>query len=963
MLVPTTLKGLFACACTVVLLFAGDAGASASPTPRQFMASTRTDLRAGDAEPQTANLTPGGLVLTPTAAPGAIFQPLKPHLADDPHHAAGQAATTATSPNGHTLLILTSGYNRVRDAEGKSVPADSEEYVFVEDISQGAPRQVQVIKIPNSFMGLAFAPDGRHFYVSGGVDDDVHAYARDALGRWVEEGKAIALMHAQGVGLSVRPQAAGLAISADGHTLAVADFYNDSLSLVHLPSRKVDEVPLRPGRINPKLAGKAGGEYPFWVAIRGNQTAYVSSMRDREVDVVRLGTHPSVVKRIPVPGNPNRLLLANDGTRLFVACDNEAMLAIIDTRHNRLVDTLRTTAPSARNGMPTYFHGTAPNSLALSPDGTRLYITNGGTNSVAIVGLDRPHPEVLGLIPTGYYPNSVSTGDGGRWLYVVNGKSVPGANPCNFAEAADATGSRCTPTQANNDYILQRSQAGFLALPIPSAGSLEQLTARVLYNNRFDYRESSADRTVMDFLKDHIRHVIYIVRENRSYDQMLGDLGEGNGEPDLAEFGAAVTPNAHALARQFVDFDNFYDVGEVSGNGWPWSTSARESDLGAKALALSYAHRGLSYDWEGTNRNVDVGIGTLAGRIRVFPAYPRDPDLLPGINNVAAPDGPQGQFQRGYLWDAVLRKGLSVRNYGFFIDLQRYFLSAARGGLPLLREPWRTRTQVAWSADPQLAPRTDPYFYGFDNRVPDYWRYRAWQREFRAYVRDGHLPTLELVRFMHDHTGNFGNAIDGVNTPPRQVADNDWATGTLIETVAHSPYAASTLVFVVEDDAQDGPDHVDAHRSVAFIAGPYVRRDSVDSTRYSTVNLLRTIEDVLGTGPMTLNDAYARPMASAFDIHQGADWTYTGIWAQPLTATRLPQPAGSTGHAIWHEAHDAHWWAAQTRGYDWTQEDRIPTRDYDHVLWRGLMRSHPYPRTPGTAGTSSPAPESAANRR
>lgn len=873
--------------------------ASTPPVARAPAPAAKTEdiAPAHPAEmPPSASLsetfTPSGQLLTPRAAPGAIFTRLNPHLADDPRHTVGQAVTTAISPDGGTLLILTSGYNIVRDAAGKRIPDDSEEYVFVENIRDGAPRQVQVIKVPDTFMGMAFAPDGRHFYVSGGVDDDVHVYARQADGHWAEEDPPIALGHTQGVGLGVKPQAAGLAVSADGRTLVVANFYNDSLSLVHLPSRRITEVQLRPGLINPGMSGKAGGEYPFWVAIHGNDTAYVSSMRDREIDVVRLGPHPHLTARIPVPGNPNRLLLGHDGKRLYVTCDNEAALVTIDTRTRRVVDVLRTTAPSARNGLPEFFHGTAPNSLASSPDGTRLYVTNGGTNSVAVIALNLPRPEVVGLLPTGYYPNSVSVGADGRWLYVVNGKSIPGPDPCNFAEATDAR-APCTPRQAHNDYILQRSKAGLLAMPVPDLGEREKLTALVMRNNRFDYRESAADRAVMDFLRTHIRHVIYIVRENRSYDQILGDLGEGNGDPHLAEFGKDITPNAHRLARQFVDFDNFYDTGEVSGNGWPWSTSARESDLGAKSISLSYARRGLAYEWEGDNRNVNVGIPTLAGRIRAEPTYPRDPNLLPGSNNVAAPDGPQGQFQQGYLWDAALRKGLSVRNYGFFIDLQRYFMKPSKGGLPLLREPWATSTRIAWSSNPQLAPRTDPYFYGFDNRLPDYWRYQAWRHEFDGYARDGKLPALELVRFMHDHTGNFSNAIDGVDTPPRQVADNDWATGKLIETIAHSRYARDTLVFVVEDDAQDGPDHVDAHRSVVYIAGPYVRRGIVDSTRYSTVNLLRTIEDVLGTGPMTLNDAYARPMADAFDIQQPPDWTYTAVWPLPLTATKLPQPGGT----------------------------------------------------------------------
>jgi YVTN family beta-propeller protein len=904
-----------------------------------------------------AQLLPSGAYLSPLASPGARFQALNPHLKDFPSLTAGQAVSTAVSPDGKTLLILTSGFNLMFDASGKPVPAASQEYVFVEDISHGRPVQEQVLQVPNTYMGIAFSPEGGQFYVSGGVDDDVHIFA-PSLDGWAEQGKPVALGHYKGVdlknpllkggvGLGVQPEAAGLAVSADGRTLAVTNFYNDSLSLISLPSRAVTEIPLRPGEINKALAGQAGGEYPFGVAVKGNDTAYVSSLRDREIDVVTLAGTPHLVARIKLDGNPNRLVLNRAGTLLYVTCDNSDSVAVIDTGLNRVVREIRTIAPPAMLADAPHYRGVGPNNLALSPDERTLYVTNGGTNSVAVISLAKQ--EVLGLIPTGYFPNAVSVSADGAHLYVVNGKSIPGPNTGNCTtDPAKPIG----PCDGQNQYILQLSKAGFLDLPVPSGAALAASTRQVAHNEHFDEMPSAADEAVMVALHQRIKHIIYIVRENRTYDEILGDLGEGDGAPALAEFGAVITPNAHEMAANFVDLDHFEDSGEVSGNGWPWSTSAHESDIGAKNLPVNYADRGLSYDWEGTNRNVDVALPSLAARVAAEPIYAKLPDaanILPGEGNIAAPDGPQGQYQRGYIWDAAIRAGMSVRNYGFLEDLARYDLPPALGGIPAtLTDPFAAHVQVGFPANPVLAPRTDVYFRSFDNNFPDFYREAEWSREFSGYVKNGNLPNLTLLRLMHDHTGAFKTAIAGVNTPETQIADNDYAVGAVIAAVAHSPYADSTLIFVVEDDAQNGPDHVDAHRSVAFIVGPYVKHHAVVSTPYSTVNFLRTMEDILGTGHLSINDAFQRPMADVFDLSQ-KDWAFEAKIPAPLSATSLPLPK----QAVWHNAHPALWWYARTAGYDWSVEDKIPAVAYNVVLWDGLHHNVPYPLRPGQSLTDS----------
>jgi len=310
-------------------------------------------------------------------------------------------------------------------------------------------------------------------------------------------------------------------------------------------------------------------------------------------------------------------------------------------------------------------------------------------------------------------------------------------------------------------------------------------------------------------------------------------------------YGSAVTPNFHHLANQFVCLDNFYDSGDVSANGWPWSTSGRESDIGVKSVELEYAGRGMTYDYEGTNRNINVGLSSLASRVAANPAIPEDPNLLPGTADVAAPDGAGGSEPgRGYIWNAVLRAGKTVRNYGCFLDISRYFLPAPIN-IPPERHPFENKLVVASPTKAELFDRTDVYYCGFDQAFPDCWREAEWEREFDEFVKNNNLPSLSLVRLGSDHTGSFGTAIDEVNTPERQQADNDYAVGKLVEKIANSRYKTDTLIFILEDDAQSGEDHVDAHRSTAYVVGPYVKQGKVVSEFYTTVSMLRTIEEVL----------------------------------------------------------------------------------------------------------------------
>ncbi len=951
--------------------------------------------------------------ITPLAPTGSQFVTLDTGLSvNGKDWLAGQAVSTAVSPDGLTLLVLTSGYNRVYNNPPVQSPDgsifnwdDSQEYVFIYDISKGTPVVQQVVTIPNSYSGIAFDPIQRMvngqarynaFYVSSGMGDypysgspyttanyhlsnyvpgapahdNVHVFALDATGTTWEEQPELALGHTYmgGVGFGVQPCAAGVAVSNDGQTLVVANYYNDSISVFtgglgnwtpvsSLTTEKTGELDLRPGRAaSSPLPGTPGGEYPYWVAIATTTNtstattsswAYVSSIRDREIDVVNLNGTPAVVARIPVKGQPNKMTLNRTQTRLYVAEDQSDTIDVIDTNPNDgiALNTVLETIAITRSVVPsslTTYTGANTNSVTLSPDETQLYVTNGNLNSVAVValtGTDKKD-QLVGLIPTGWYPNSVSLSPDGKWVYVVNGKSPTGPNPdfCYGLNGLPAY-SDCLPSQ---EYNPQRIKAGLQSFPTNTlAAQLSALTGQAVTNNRLSSKESASDATVMAAVRQGVKHVIFVMKENRTYDQILGDLENGsNGDPALVQFGQANTPNLHKLAQTFVTLDNILASSEVSYDGWAWTTGARASDVVEHQYTVNYANRGLSLDFNGFDRNINVALPTVAQRRAANPLSPNDPDMLAGQTDVGAPDGPNNEENTGHLWDAALRAGLTVRNYGFFVDPACY--NVPQCAIPLAHNPFATGTVVAFPANVALTPYTDPYYRGFDTNFPDYYRFTEWERDFDANYATGGLPSLSFVEMGHDHTGTFGTAIDLVNTPELQEADNDYAVGLLIQKIAGSIYASNTLVFVIEDDAQDGGDHVDSHRTTSYVAGAYVKQGAVVSAPYNTLDFIRTMEEVLGIPPMNLNDALASPMADVFTTTPSS-WSFTATPSAYLYATSLPLPPKAAGLIVPKSTHDAKYWARVTKNVDFSDADRIDAAVYNRILWKGLMGNRPYP--------------------
>jgi DNA-binding beta-propeller fold protein YncE len=967
--------------------------------------------------------------ITPLAPAGSQFQQLNPDLPDNPAWLATHAATTAVSPDGNTMLVLTSGYNRVFDQGSNSLtsfyPSDSNEYVFVYDISTGAPIKKQVLQVPITYFGIAWDPSNTHFYVPGCSWDAVHIFSSTG-GFWAEENTVqtksgpvplFQLGHnSLGVGLSaappvgsvpvnsevyVYPCAAGIALSPSGNTMVVANYYNDSISIFSGGYGKwrpmdvasgqpvasngnppVSNLDLRPGKnLVSAASGTPGGEYPFWVVIQdtlpndtndAHAVAYVSSIRDREIDVVPLAsTGPNgqmqVTARIPVKGQPNKMVLNQAQTLLYVAEDQTDTVDVIDVNPdpthyltlNTVIETIPVLAPAGL--LPSNFYysgsnndvanpiymGSNTNSLTMSPDGTKLYVTNGNLNNVAVVQLNGTNSgdHVVGLIPTGWYPNSVSVNATGTWMYVANAKSPTGPNPdwC-YGYGPTSFEPNCFPA---NQYNPQQTKAGLQSFPVPSASQLPALTAQVATNDRFSSTETSSQAQVMAAVHQGVQHVIYIIKENRTYDQVLGDLVNASGtpigdqDPSLVQWGQAITPNLHSLARTFVTLDHFYATSEVSYDGWVWSTSAQCTDVSEHQYPVAYAFRALSIDAEGLNRSVNVGLPTLAERMAADPLTPDDPDILPGQTAVGAPDGPNDEIDTGYLWNGALRAGLTVRNYGFFIDTTCYNEPAC--AIPVIHDPAASNTVVAHPTNAVLASYTDPYYRGFDNNFPDYYRFKEWERDFDANYANGGLPALSLVRLMHDHTGSFDTAIDMVNTPELMQADNDYAVGLLVQKIASSIYANNTLIFVVEDDAQDGADHVDSHRTIAFIAGAYVKQGAVVSTSYNTVDFIRTMEEVLGLKQfLNLNDALGHPMADVFTTTP-QKWSFTAAPSDYLYATALPLPVRPVGMKIPKSTHNAEYWARVTKGLDFSDADRVDPLLYNRILWMGMMGKRPYP--------------------
>ena len=957
------------------------------------------------------NVLPDGFYISPTAAPGSTFQGLPTGLRADGSADANGAVTTALSPDGTALLILTTGYNTGFYTQGpdgtpilwpalypltglpSSTTTANAEWVFVYDVRVSPPVQKQMINIPNTYHGLIWDPSGYTFYIAGGIDDRVEVYSTSANGAsadgtYAPNAPFVLLNHnlpanvpiqeyptgglfsttpinnnpiAQYMYMPFSAVAAGLAISPDGSTLYVANYQNDSLSIINTATRLVtnEVVFFAPGQ------STAVGEMPYWPVVVSNAQGapvktYVSSERDGQVlDVSAAGTF-TVIK---VGGEPNRMILSADQHWLYVSNGDLDEIDVIDTTKDKVASRISVARPGYK------FKGSNPNSLALSPNGQTLYVTLGGENAVAVINVATG--QLLGRIPTGWYPSSVSVSADGSKLYVVNMKSNAGPN---LEYRADCPGLGIPPEYSQllcpppnptsrNEYILALLKAGLSTIPVPDADTLVYLSAVVDANNGFDNPQTSP---IMTFLHNQIKHVIYIQKENRTYDQILGDLPQGNGDPTRVQFPQPISPNHHLLATQFALLDNYYDAGDVSGDGWNWDTQGHANDATVKNVLVGYgnANYNIPFDWNGNPRNIGVALpDTTTGTpspstVRITTLF--DPtggsSIEPGTKDITASEGADDlnpSALGGYIWDSVIRAGLKVRHYGLYAD-ENYYVDPYAGApfyIPIVRDAFKEKVVQAVPVKHSLLDKTDLYYRGWDLNTPDVYRFEEWNREFNEYVKKGNLPNFEMVDFMNDHFGNFTSNVATLENPLSQFASNDYAVGRLVEAVSNSPYWASTAIFVVEDDAQNGPDHVDAHRSTVFVISPYTISGGVVHTMYNSTNVLRTIEDILGVSPLGLNDANALPMADVFTEEPNLQ-PYTalipGILCEPpVDPTLVPECKNPKNRKIttaMKSLHDGQWWAQQTKGFNFSHPDMVNADLFNRILWKGIMGDDkPYP--------------------
>lgn len=932
-------------------------------------------------------LLPTGQYLTPTAAPGSQFARLRTPLRADDSADADGAVASAISPDGTAMLVLTTGYDSTYFTEaGKPIvhavldpltgfasktTTPAAQWIFVYDVRGPQPHLAHLINIPLSYNGIAWDPLGRRFYVSGGPDDRVYVFKAirgpsvSAEQTWIADAPFIELGHnsrqdlplstqdggllknTRAGGAAARTQnlpfpaiAAGVATSADGKMLYIANMQNDSVSVVDIARRRV----LREIRFFSPGSRTPRGEYPFWVVAKCDATGaavkiYTSSLRDGEIIV----TSASGLREIEVGGEPNKMVLAPDGRHLYVANGDLDAVDVIDTLTDRVEQTISLLRPGFR------YLGANPNALALSPHGDRLYVTLGGENALAII--DTASAKVLGRIPTGWYPSSVSVSQDGRTLYVVNTKSPSG--PTHYK--VDDADNPLTLPRGLNGYVFNLEKAGLLSLPVPDAATLAHLSGVVDTNNGFQPRR---EPDIMAFLHKKITHVIYIMKENRTYDQVLGDLTPGNGDPHLVQFGRLLTPNNHKLASDFVTLDNFYASGDVSGDGWSWTLQGRTNDYNAKTVAFVYGNGGFTNEWQGEPRNINMSLPLFGSptpygeRITTLFDPSGDSTILPGTKDIGATEGAGDlglSARGGFIWDAVLRAGLTHRHYGVYTSMLFYDRKAPYY-LRISRTPFASHIIQAIPVQSELWGRTDLYYRGWDLDVPDQYRFEEWKREFDGYVKHHNLPSFEMVDLPTDHFGNFRTNVGGTNTPESQIAGNDYALGELVEAVSKSPYWKDTAIFVVEDDAQDGPDHVDSHRTVAHVISAYTKRHAVVSTFYTTVAMLRTIEDILGIDHLGLFDKNAAPMSDVFSRTVDAEPyepVIPGILCKPPVKSNLVpnchDPVAAKTKVL-APLHDGAWWARATLGFDFKKPDAVDSGAFNQILWigtQGTTRSAP----------------------
>lgn len=695
-------------------------------------------------------------------------------------------------------------------------------------------RLLSEVVIPKSWLGLVFSGDERSLYASGGNDNRILKY-NILQGRLV-----LADSISLGKRWPVKISPAGMDIDNVSRKLYVVTKENNCLYTVDLKTGKSDSLAL-------------GAEAYTCLLSPDRKELYISLWGGDKILVYHTGLK-KIIRRIAVGDNPNDICLTKNGKFLFVANANDNSVSVIDIKKGEVIETLNAALyPASRAGSTT-------NGVALSKDNKTLYIANADNNCLAVFDVSRPGScKSRGFIPVGWYPTAVKVI--GNRVFVANGKgftSLP--NPRYRAFDTEKTLAYQKGAK-KQEYIAGLFRGTLSVFSEPTDAQLGKYSKLVYENspyNKNDELTAPGEKGNPVPMKignpSPIKHVFYIIKENRTYDQVLGDMPEGNGDSSLCIFGEKITPNLHALAKEFVLLDNFYVDAEVSADGHNWSMGGYATDYLEKTWPTSYGGRGGTYDGEG-NRAI--------------------------ANN-----------KGGFIWNQCARAGVSYRTYGEFAD-------DYKPNIPILKGHYCH------------------YYTGWDQKVRDTTRVGQWERDFDSLVAIHALPQLNTLRIINDHTEGLRK---GRPTPFAHCADNDLAVGMLVDYLSRSPVWKESVVFVLEDDAQDGPDHVDAHRSTAYVAGGFVKRHLVDHTMYSTTSVLHTIELILGIPPMTQYDAAAMPLWRCFS--DSADLKPFDV--KPL---QTDINARNTVENVWQR---------KSETFDFSKEDRIPDRVFTEVIWKAV---------------------------
>jgi DNA-binding beta-propeller fold protein YncE len=755
----------------------------------------------------------------------------------------------ALHPSGQWLAILHAGYG--------------EHEIIILDVKR--LKKVCRVSVNQAFYGVCFSPDGHELLASGGEDEVVHAFSFD---------EGLLSRHREIVLGSVKEKfiPAGLATDFSGQTVYVAGPFGDAVRAASL------KAPEKPVSIS---TGKLSYPYACLPDAAGKRL-YVSLWGKAAVAVVDVAK-TEVVATWPTESHPTEMALSPKGETLFVACANSTKVSVVDTDSGRGLETVSCSL------YPSAPAGNTPSSLCLTPDGQLLFVANADANNIAVFNVATPGAaKPLGFIPVGWYPTCVRYSAADKKIYVTNGKgTTPLANP--QGPNPNLPSNQKTMRQ----YIggLFRGTLGMIDMPTPEKMAQYSKQAYACSPLREDQGVSatpSAGNPIPAKVGNPcpIKHCLYIIKENRTYDQVFGDLKQGNGDPNLCLFGERITPNHHALAREFVLLDNFYVDGEVSADGHQWSMGAYATDFVEKTWPLSYR----------PSRYKKVGYASEGGE-----------------DAIARPSG-------GYLWDRCAESGLSYRSYGEWIK---------NGKTP--KDPGTATVKA-------LQGHFDPWFRGFDTNYPDQRRADRFLEELKRFEQEGDLPRFVVMHLPNDHTSG---SRPGHHTPIAQVADNDLALGRIVEAISKSRFWKETAMFVVEDDAQNGPDHVDAHRTVALVISPYTRGGRVDSSLYSTTSMLRTMELILGLKPMSQFDAAARPMYGSF--HAEPD-------GRPYLH-KVPE-------VDLEERNGLHGWGAEASAkFDLSKPDAVDDLLFNEVIWRSVRGAESRMPPPVRAAFLMPHPK------